>query len=501
MSLEQVLSDCIREEAEKLIKRYNEYHNNLHLEHLRNIKRFGHSYTKKKKVHIPDYWNKDKKFNPFYVLRKHKSIAHSIAKKIENREYKPNDVHLKKIPKRGGGERIVSIYQIPDAAVSKFFFERLLEKNKHRFSSFSYAYRDDRNVHFAIQDIFVDLASNERMFIAEFDFSDFFGTIEHKFLFEQFKRNGFYISKEESYIIKAFLSDRKVGIPQGTSISLFLANLCCWSLDQSLEREGVKFSRYADDTIVWTKNYSKICNAFNLLTDFSKNAGVKINVKKSDGISLLIKDGLKSEIVSKRSLDFLGYTIAVDNVSIKKSSELKIKKQISYILYRNLIQPLKKSNLAGQSIPANDRDKNFLRAMVQIRRYMYGGLQGSTIKNFLSGRSKRIFFKGVMSFYPLVTDEKQLRELDGWLVSVIYRSLKLRANLLNNNSFNRYHSFPFNQSKNSLITSCAKIKIEGKKLLEIPSFLLISKALRKGLIESGIEKVMNPNSQNYNYKW
>lgn len=501
MNLEESLSEIIKEEAKKLIKRYHAYHNRLHLEHIRNIKRFGHSYTKTKEIHTPDYWGKDKRFNPFHVLRKHKSIAHSIAKKIENRTYRPSEVHLKQIPKKGGGERTVSIYQIPDAAVSKFFFNRLLEKNKHRFSSFSYAYRNDRNVHFAIQDIFVDLSLSERMFIAEFDFSDFFGTIEHRFLFEQFNLNGFYISQEEKYIIKTFLAERSVGIPQGTSISLFLANLCCWNFDQALEREGVKFSRYADDTIVWTREYSKICNAFNLITEFSNNAGVKINAKKSDGISLLTKDGLKSEIVSKKSLDFLGYALAVDKVSIKHSSVLKIKKQISYLLYRNLIQPLKKGNLAGQSIPANDKDVNFLRAMVQIRRYMYGGLQDTTIKNFLSGRSKRIFFKGVMSFYPLVTNEKQLRELDGWLVSTIYRSLFLRSKLLAQHGYNRNHSFPFNQTKDNLLINCSKVKINGKKLLEIPSFLLISKALRKGLVENGIERVMNPNSQNYNYRW
>ncbi|MGL3100970.1 hypothetical protein [Enterobacter asburiae] len=120
---------------------------------------------------------------------------------------------------------------------------------------------------------------------------------------------------------------------------------------------------------------------------------------------------------------------------------------------------------------------------------------------FLSGRSKRIFFKGVMSFYPLVTNERQLRELDGWLVSTIYRALLLRSKLLAQHGYNRNHSFPFNQSKVNLITNCSKVKINGKKLLEIPSFLLISKALRKGLIENGIERVMNPNSQNYNYRW
>ena len=91
----------------------------------------------------------------------------------------------------------------------------------------------------------------------------------------------FSLAAEEIFIIRAFLKDRKVGIPQGTSISLFLANLTCWSFDQKLEKEGVKFSRYADDTIAWSAEYSKICNSFLLINEFSKEAGIRINIAKS----------------------------------------------------------------------------------------------------------------------------------------------------------------------------------------------------------------------------
>jgi hypothetical protein len=42
------------------------------------------------------------------------------------------------------------------------------------------------------------------------------------------------------------------GIPQGTSISLFLANVAAYALDRRLETLGVGFVRYADDTIIWS---------------------------------------------------------------------------------------------------------------------------------------------------------------------------------------------------------------------------------------------------------
>ncbi|WP_024996583.1 reverse transcriptase domain-containing protein [Bacteroides graminisolvens] len=144
-----------------------------------------------KKIYIPEEWNGDSKHNPFYVIKRRKQIAKSISKSILTHSYKPNPPYLKNIPKKGGGSRKIRVYQIPDAAVSDRFYHNLLSKNKHRFSSLSYAYRNDRNIHFAIQDIAHELTNVSRIFVAEFDFSDFFGSINHDFLFKQFEENAF----------------------------------------------------------------------------------------------------------------------------------------------------------------------------------------------------------------------------------------------------------------------------------------------------------------------
>jgi len=497
MSLETLLRDKIVSECTKLIIRYHAYHNHLHQEWVRHKHRTGKTFPKD--VKIPEYWNVDRKFNPFYVRRNAKAIAKAIASKIGTNSYVPLSPFLKKIPKPGGGEREIAIYQIPDAAVSTYFYSRLLAKNRHRFSSFSYAYRNDRNVHFAIQDIWVDLVQNARTFIAEFDFSDFFGSINHEFLFEQFDKNGFLISPEEESIIRAFLSTREKGIPQGTSLSLFLANLVCWKLDRSFEKAGLKFARYADDTIIWSPSYSTICDAFNIINEFSRESKVSINAKKSDGISLLARDGLANEIKSKSEFNFLGYSISASKVSMRKKTELKIKKQVSYLLYRNLIQPLKVATLKNITIPSNGTDRDLLVAMTQIRRYLYGGLMHRDMVNYLMGRQKYLYFKGVMSFYPLLTDVDQLKELDGWLVSVINRSVKKRAKLLSSHGYHREHDFPFSVRRQDMLARYRRKRIKGKRLLEIPSFQLIYKALKKGILEAGIERVMHPESSKYNY--
>lgn len=68
MTLEKEISQAILEETKKLILRYHEYHNRVHIEYIRNKKRLGDS-TPPKIIHTPDYWQTDNKFNPFYVRK------------------------------------------------------------------------------------------------------------------------------------------------------------------------------------------------------------------------------------------------------------------------------------------------------------------------------------------------------------------------------------------------------------------------------------------------
>lgn len=326
-----IIYSYIEKEAQKHAERHQIYHNSLEIEYQRNKKRINN--PKDKEVKIPDYWIGDKKFNPFYVLKHVKQISKSISKKLRDGTYEPLPPYTKKIDKKGGGKRTIAVYRIPDAAISNYIYHRLLAKNKHRFSSLAYAYRDDRNVHYAIQDIAIELKAYPRVFVSEFDFRDFFGSIEHEYLYKQLDQNGFQISDFEKRIIKSFISINQKGIPQGTSISLFLANLVCWKLDKALEAEGLRFARYADDTVIWSNDYTKICKSFEIISDFSNEAGVEINFSKSDGISLLSKQGMPSEFYkTKEYIEFLGYKLSGEKISIKDNSIKKIKKQISYLL-------------------------------------------------------------------------------------------------------------------------------------------------------------------------
>lgn len=497
--MEKILKEDIERQAIQIKERFELYHNNIERWH----QRISNIYISppNKIISVPSEWNIDQKFNPYYVLKRNTQISKSVAEKILNNTYKPNPPHYKTIPKKGGGTRKLSIYQIHDSAVSYRMYKNLLQKNKHRFSSFSYAYRDDRNLHFAIEDIFSEVSTTPRIFVAEFDFKKFFDSIQHDYLFKQLKSNSFNVSPTEENIIKAFIdNENKKGIPLGTSISLFLANVVCWKLDRQLEDLGIRFARYADDTIIWTKNYDKISKAFDIIYKFSEESGIDINFNKSDGISLLKRREMSTEFTNhKEFIEFLGYKISTEKISIKDNSVEKIKKHISSILYKNLIQPLNTLPIHPRNVPTGGRDKNFLSAMMEIRRYLYGNLTEETLKKYMNGTYKVLSFKGIMSFYPLITDIHLLKELDKWLISTILNVIELRRKKI----LTSFPSFidsqpPFKLDKNQLLHHCKHTVIGPKQgLLEIPSFLRIYNALNFGVKNYGVEHVMHPRSLYY----
>jgi len=498
--LEGILREMLKAECDKLGTRYHDYHNAMEIEFQRNRRRI--LAPPEKRVSVPEYWNIDKKFNPFYVKKHTTQIARSLSKKLESESYTPHRPYILDKDKKGGGKRQVSIFQIPDAVVSKLIYKRLIAKNRHRFSSTSYAYRNDRNVHFAIQDISIELKNHPRVFVAEFDFKDFFGSISHDYILSQLDENGFVVNNFERFVIRRFLSLSDHGIPQGTSISLFLANLACWKMDRRLEDEGLRFARYADDTVIWSNSYEKITKAYDIIHGFSQDTGIPINFKKSEGISLLCPSGMPAEFAKiKNDIEFLGYKLSGKTISIKEEKVCEIKEKISYLLYRNMIQPIKTVVLKAVTIPNNDEDPAFVTAIMQIRRYLYGNLNEQHLRLYLSGHYKRLTFKGLMSFYPLLNDEDQLSQLDGWLVSTILHVLKLRGQILESKGYRVSSRFPFNLTKDNILDSCRKKQVKNRTgLIQIPSFMRIYRAIKKGVENDGVEYTMNPKSNIYNYE-
>lgn len=496
--MKNLIRIALRNECQKLIDRHLEYLGFLDADIKRKANRLGTIVPKL--IKLPEYWLVERRFHPFKIRPNIDFYAETLAKKIKQGEYEVQTSIRHKVPKSDGTERIVNVFPIPDSALSRLVYKSLLKKNYPRFSGYAYAYREDKIAYDAIKEIAADWREKSRIYVAEFDFSKFFDNIRHEYIWQIFNRHGFVATPEEKGIIDCFLrarsaeaidysptggTERTVGIPQGTSISLFLANLVCFELDRELERLGVGFARYADDTLIWSPNYSKVVEAFDKIESYGSQMGVPLNIDKSAGVHLLTTRGLKGEIQSKESVDFLGHQISLSNISIKATHIERIKKKISFLIYQNLLQA-PKSGLFNAARLGPDIDFDYVVAVYQVRRYLYGGLTNSRLYAFLRGRIPTIHFKGLMSFYPLVNDGEQLSKLDGWLIHVFKTSLRHRENLWKAHGITSLPGPTVNWINDLESLRIFKSSIGHKYDLQLPSFSLVNSAIGLAIEKKGL---------------
>lgn len=483
------LGDRLHAACTKSIVKHEAYLKSVHDENARRSRRALIS-PELLEARIPESWAADPGFDPYRVRKGRASIAHAVAQKLKNRSYAPRTPFGFEVPKPGGGVRLVSTFQLVDEEVSRSLFRSLMQKNAAKFSARAYAYRSDRGPQDAVEYVRSEFSGEHRLYVAEYDFSKFFDTVDQNFVVEMLDRAGIIRTPLEEYLIKSFLEaplpvrgritkltapeKRKVGLPQGTSVSLFLANLAASSLDSSLEKIGVGFARYADDTLIWSQDYSRIGAAAAVLHESSDVIGSKINAEKSPGVRLLVREDVKdAEISTVRSVNYLGHSVGLSHLSMKESTVRKIKARIEHLIFVNLLLEPSRTNQDPSQFTHLDRD--YVTLIFQLRRYIYGPLNESQVRRFQSGAAPRLNFEGVMSYFPLVDDAAGLRELDAWMAARLWLALRKRRKL----SLGLCAKvLPHGLSKEDLISFQATSS-SGKGLdLRVPSFVRIAKVVR-----------------------
>lgn len=493
------LDQRIREASMRLVVEHETHAKAVHDENVRRRRRSTGT-PDALKVRRPETWDLDPGFNPYIVRSRHKRIAYAITEQLRDRNYSPRPSAGFRVPKASGGERVVSTFQIADEVVSNRLLRSLTRKNLPRISARAYAYRPDLGPHDAISYVSTEFAREHRLFVAEYDFSKFFDTVDHDFLLATLDTMGITRTPLEQYVIERFLESpepylsaaekrvakppRKKGVPQGTSLSLFLANVAASELDRALERLGVGFVRYADDTLIWSTDYGRIGEAASILHEASSHIGSPINSEKSLGIRLLAKqETVHVEMASTKHVDYLGHRLGLRDVRMKDASVDRIKSRITELIFTNLLlEPLngtqEQSRLSGV-------DRDYVTLIWQLRRYLYGPLTEKDIRRFQTGAIPPMSFEGVMSFFPLIVDEAGLRELDEWIAARIWLALRKRARLLRAAALPL--PLPHTLSKAQLIGFTSKSARSGDVVdLRMPSVRKIAKAIRLAVSTHGL---------------
>lgn len=432
---------CIEDQARKNIREYHRVIDSGRRENEDRCRRTAQNGTPPAIKAIAS-WSLDQQFNPFYVRSKAACISHAIEAAIKTGSYKPRPSIDVRIPKRGGGHRSVSVFTIPDGALGNWLFRRLYARNQARLSDYAFAYRPDKNIDAAIAHVATAVRALPRPYVVECDFDHFFDSVDHSYLGAMLDRH-FVVTDVEKRVIQAILAGRsaseinynkktfkvrKVGIPQGNTISLFLANAVCIELDRGLEKLPVTFARYADDLVAVTRSYSDACEATGLIYRWAAVSGIRINERKSEGISLLSTQAT-NEIKSKRSIVFLGCEIAKSGVSPAEERIKRFKNKIALVVYQHLIQAPKNYAFNPSRIRSGV-DYDLLECVKHLRRLFYGRLSEADITAGLKRRHPQKPIRSHLSGFSTVDIPDLFRELDGWIVGILERAYAMRASLV-----------------------------------------------------------------------
>jgi RNA-directed DNA polymerase len=358
--------------------------------------------------------------------------------------------HLYKIAKDGGGHREIMVFSVIDSAVANLFNRKLRDRNRNTLSSFCYSYRKDRGIFNAVLQL-SSLLKSEKTYIVQFDFSKYFDSIKHDYINFILERNFLVISPTEKFIIEKFLrhkfaevanfksgtfKERTVGTPQGFSLSLFLSNIAAHELDKHEKINGT-FVRFADDIVCVTYNHDDALNVVQQFKQHCHYSGISINYEKSPGIAQLrpaSDDDVRTDFVNSGNIgpieiiddfDYIGHKFTKSDIMISDKGIKRIKRRISKLIYIHLLQnPRSRKLFSASRIGAAFYDWDLVTCINEIRRYINGGLTEKDLKDFLERNVRIRSFRGLMSFYPLVTSVDQFSRLDGWLISALRRALK-----------------------------------------------------------------------------
>lgn len=213
----------------------------------------------------------------------------ALATAIRNGQYLPPPILGVEIPKSNGQKRLLGIPTVTDRLLQQAVNQTIAPLFELEFKPPSYGFRPNRNAQQAVLQAQQNIHAGCQH-IVDIDLKSFFDEVDHCLLLQLVYRKVKcpltlrLIRKwlRAPILIQGKLTKRRKGVPQGSPLSPLLSNILLHELDKELEKQGLRYVRYADDFSVYTKSESAARQMGNSLFRFLKNRlRLPINRQKS----------------------------------------------------------------------------------------------------------------------------------------------------------------------------------------------------------------------------
>jgi RNA-directed DNA polymerase len=295
----------------------------------------------------------------------------TIRQQLLDGTYRPGPVRRKTIDKPDGGKRQLGIPNVLDRLIQQAIVQVLTPVFDPHFSDSSYGFRPKRSAHGAAKQVQRIIRHGYR-FAVDMDLSKFFDRVQHDVLMARVARKiqdkgllrliGNYL--RAGVMVEGVLQPVDEGTPQGGPASPLLANILLDDLDKELERRGLRFVRYADDFVIFTKSQRSAERVQASITRFL-----------TDELRLVVNQE-KSRVVASDGVEFLGFVFR------------------------------------GTRGTINVSDKAIQRFKHRIRE-LTGRSQGISMEQRL--RSLGRYLRGWMGYFALASQLKLFDHLDQWI--------------------------------------------------------------------------------------